>query len=66
MNKYDICMPFYYNGKKHAWSHSLYTNKDDVDCSYIAKALGGGGHQKAAGFTMKTCVTDMKDRIISI
>ena len=66
MDKYDICMPFYYNGKKHAWSHSLYTNKADVDCSYIAKALGGGGHQKAAGFTMKTCVTDMKDRIISI
>lgn len=57
MDEYDICMPFYYNGEKDAWSYSLYTNKDDVDCSYIAKALGGGGHKQAAGFSMKTCKT---------
>lgn len=57
MKKYDICMPFYYNGKKNAWSYSLYTTRDDVDCSYIAKALGGGGHKQAAGFSIKTCET---------
>lgn len=53
MDQYDICMPFFYNGKKQAWVYSLYTNKDDVDCSLIAKALGGGGHAKAAGFSRK-------------
>ncbi len=31
---------------------SLRTTRDDVDVSAIAKALGGGGHKKAAGFTM--------------
>lgn len=66
MDKYDICMPFWYNGKKHIWSYSLYTNKDDVDCSEIAKTLGGGGHKQAAGFTMKTCICDLKDKILTI
>lgn len=66
MDKYDICMPFWYNGKKHIWSHSLYSNKDDVDCSAIAKALGGGGHKSAAGFTMKTCICDLKNKHLEI
>ena len=29
---------------------SLRTNKDNIDVSRLAKILGGGGHQKAAGF----------------
>ncbi len=29
---------------------SLRTTKDNIDVSQIAKALGGGGHKKAAGF----------------
>ena len=29
---------------------SLYTDRNDVDVSEIAKAYGGGGHKKAAGF----------------
>ena len=66
MDKYDICMPFYYNGKKNAWSYSLYTNKDNVDCSYIAKVLGGGGHKKAAGFSLNRCIVDTNDRNIEI
>jgi oligoribonuclease NrnB/cAMP/cGMP phosphodiesterase (DHH superfamily) len=32
------------------WKISLYTTKDDIDCSEIAKSFGGGGHAKAAGF----------------
>lgn len=47
-NKHDIMMPFQYNGKY--WTVSLYTTKDDVDCSIIAKSMGGGGHKQAAGF----------------
>ena len=54
MNKYDICMPFSYNGKR--WSYSLYTVKKDIDCSVIAKSFGGGGHAQAAGFTCGTLI----------
>jgi oligoribonuclease NrnB/cAMP/cGMP phosphodiesterase (DHH superfamily) len=32
---------------------SLYTTKDEVDCSIIAKSNGGGGHKKAAGFRVE-------------
>lgn len=32
------------------WTVSLYTDKAGVDVSVIAKAYGGGGHKKAAGF----------------
>jgi phosphoesterase RecJ-like protein len=31
---------------------SLRTTRDDVDVAAIAKLFGGGGHRKAAGFTM--------------
>ena len=31
---------------------SLRTTKDDVDVSKLAAHLGGGGHKKAAGFTL--------------
>jgi nanoRNase/pAp phosphatase (c-di-AMP/oligoRNAs hydrolase) len=41
-------MPFRYNGK--FWVISLYTTKDNVDCSVLAKNRGGGGHKQAAGF----------------
>lgn len=46
--KYDIVCPFYFNGE--TWKYSLFTEKDDVNCEKIAKALNGGGHRKAAGF----------------
>lgn len=32
---------------------SLRTTRDDVDVSALAKVFGGGGHKKAAGFTVK-------------
>lgn len=32
---------------------SLRTNEELIDVSKLAKILGGGGHQKAAGFTLK-------------
>lgn len=31
---------------------SLRTNRDDIDVDQIAKNFGGGGHKKAAGFTV--------------
>lgn len=50
-DKYDIMMPFVYNGK--FWKWSLYTTKD-IDCSVLAKTMGGGGHKQASGFETKT------------
>ena len=44
-------MTYQFNGKH--WSFSIYTTKDDIDCSAIAKKRGGGGHKKAAGFEAK-------------
>jgi hypothetical protein len=35
------------------WKVGLYTTREDVDCSELAKAHGGGGHRKAAGWTCK-------------
>lgn len=47
-DKHDLMMPFKFNGK--SWTFSLYTTKADVDCSALAKSMGGGGHRQAAGF----------------
>jgi len=47
-DRYDAMLTFgWKNGK---WTVSLYSDKDDVDVSQIAKARGGGGHKGAAGF----------------
>lgn len=46
--KYDIMMPFVFNGKY--WVFSIYTTKPDIDCSELAKRYGGGGHKQAAKF----------------
>ena len=46
--KYDAMLTFgFRNGK---WTISLYSTKDNVDVSAIAKSHGGGGHKGAAGF----------------
>lgn len=47
----DLMVCFAFTGNK--WKFSFYTEKDDIDCSQIAKHFGGGGHRKAAG-----CVVD--------
>lgn len=46
---HDICCIYSFNGEK--WKYSLYSNKENVDCSEIAAIFGGGGHKGAAGFT---------------
>lgn len=44
--KYDVFMPFAFNGEK--WIVSMYSMTHDI--SGICKKYGGGGHAKAAGF----------------
>lgn len=51
--RYDIMITFYYNGHHDFFTVSLYSDKPEVDCSVIAKSLGGGGHKGAAGFQVK-------------
>ena len=46
-----MVIPFEYNGDK--WVVGLFTTRDNIDCSELAKMFGGGGHKKAAGFTTK-------------
>ena len=47
-DKYDVMLAF--GWAKNVWKISLYTEKDNIDCSVIAQKYGGGGHKKAAGF----------------
>ena len=48
---YDLMIAFVFNGSQ--WAVSLYTKRNDIDCSEIAKKYGGGGHKQAAGFITK-------------
>lgn len=57
-DEYDIMIPFFFSGKH--WTFSLYTTKDWVDCSVIAKSKGGGGHKKAAGFQLAELPEEFK------
>jgi len=50
--KYDLMINFY--RKDHQWVISLYTDKNEVDVSNIAKGYGGGGHMQAAGMSLDT------------
>ena len=47
------------------WKVSL-RSKDNVDVSKIAKNYGGGGHYKAAGFSIKGNLENVKKEIISV
>lgn len=46
--KYDAMLTFAW--LKRSWRVSLYSDREDIDVSQIAKAHGGGGHKGAAGF----------------
>ncbi len=47
-HKYDVMIAFgWRNGK---WTVFLYTDKEGIDVSQIAKSHNGGGHKQAAGF----------------
>ena len=55
-NDYEIGIVFTYN--EYGTTYSIYRLKlnpeKDIDCSYIAKTYGGGGHHDAAGWTTPT------------
>jgi phosphoesterase RecJ-like protein len=45
---------------------SFRTTKNDIDVSAMAKALGGGGHKKAAGFTCDGTIESVLARILTM
>lgn len=49
---FDLMMPFSFDGEN--WTVSIYTKKDNIDVSGLAKKHGGGGHKQAAGFVTNT------------
>lgn len=53
-NKHDAMLKYGYDHTSKKWTCSLYSTKDEVDCSVVAKKYGGGGHPGAAGFTLTT------------
>ena len=69
INDYDIVSLIRFNGSQYVYS--LYSNKDDIDCSEIASTLGtidglgGGGHPGAAGFQAYSNIMH-KDAIITV
>lgn len=49
-----------YRWKGMIWEVSLYSTKEEVDCSVLAKSKGGGGHKAAAGFQVNSVVGFLK------
>ena len=43
------------------YKYSIYSDKDDIDCSKIAEEFGGGGHKGAAGFVTKQQILIKKE-----
>jgi len=56
--KYDAMLSFCWYKDK--WTVSLYSDREDVDVSDIAKGRGGGGHKGAAGFQCQELPFRMK------
>ena len=49
--QFELMLSFHFNGDR--WKATIFTERQNVNCGEIAKALGGGGHQKAAGFVVE-------------
>jgi oligoribonuclease NrnB/cAMP/cGMP phosphodiesterase (DHH superfamily) len=50
--KCDFAVIWYYDHDTHQVKVSLRAHHDDADVSEVAKKYGGGGHRKAAGFSL--------------
>lgn len=58
-NEYPIVAIWVFDGNQ--YKYSIYSNKDNVDCSKIAETYGGGGHKGAAGFVSKELIFKKKE-----
>jgi len=57
--KYDIMITFCWKPSIKKWTVSLYSDKNNIDCSTICKKFSGGGHKGAAGFTCEKLPFDL-------
>lgn len=55
---------FLYENEDGSWKGSLRVN-GDFDAAKTAMAFGGGGHVKAAGFTIEGSLADCKERVLA-
>lgn len=60
IKEYDAVIIYCNNGTY--WQCSIYSESNTFDCSEFAKQFGGGGHKKAAGFTLYTLPNWLMDR----
>jgi oligoribonuclease NrnB/cAMP/cGMP phosphodiesterase (DHH superfamily) len=61
-DEYDLMISYYQSNNKY-FNISFYSKKPEVDCSWIAKHFGGGGHKGASGAQLTYLpfeVTDIK------
>lgn len=56
--KYHAMLTF--GWRKGQWAVSLYSTREDVDVSVVAKNRGGGGHKGAAGFQCNTLPFELR------
>jgi oligoribonuclease NrnB/cAMP/cGMP phosphodiesterase (DHH superfamily) len=59
----DVAVIWFYDHEQRNIKVSLRAHHDNVDVSELAKEFGGGGHPKAAGFTLPgdTVIDDLFD-----
>ncbi len=65
LNDGEICLLFK-EMPENKIKGSFRTTKDNVDVSLIAKELGGGGHKKAAGFTIDGPLKDAAKTVFEL
>ena len=52
IKKYPATILFYYDGSCGKWKYSCYADAEsDFNCKEFCEQFGGGGHEKAAGFS---------------
>ncbi|MBR4590368.1 MAG: hypothetical protein IKO36_06905 [Bacteroidaceae bacterium] len=56
---YPLVAIWVFDGEK--YKYSIYSDKDNIDCSKIAENFGGGGHKGAAGFSTKQQILYKKE-----
>lgn len=64
INNYDAVIIYCNDG--YQWKCSIYSQKEEFDCSKFAEQFGGGGHKGAAGFVLKDLPIWLRDRKLNL
>ena len=55
---------YYREASKNEYKFSIRTDMPNFNVQQVAKAFGGGGHEKASGFTVKGNITEIVSKVI--